>query len=397
MRLPVALVLLASPVLAADPPKPDKDGFVPLFNGKDLTGFMNLNCGPKTWTVKDGELITSGSPFGLLRTDKQYENFEAEFEWMHTNTKEVGNSGFFVWCDPLPQVGGPYTRGIEVQVLVNLTYKDKEGRTTASSHGDLFSVGGAKCKPDRPHPSGWERCLPSENRAKGGGEWNHYRVVAKDGRVTLAVNGQEVSGISDCTPRKGYLAFESEGAECHYRNIRIKELPTSNPKKEWIADVDPGYKPLFNHTDLTGWKTADVAWKVEGGNLKPTERAMIGSESKYARGELVFDWKAPAKLSGPVGANLGPAGVVFYEDGTAKVGIAAGVTAVGSERTEAKAVKAAQWNRVVLTFDGKTASATVNGVSVGKVETDKSPPATPVLFHATDGLELRNVYVREIK
>ena len=168
MRRLFALLLLACPLFAADPPKPDKDGFVPLFNGKDLSGFVNLNCGPKTWSVKDGGLITSGTPYGLLRTDKQYENFEAEFEWMHINTKEVGNSGFFVWCDPLPQVGGPYTRGIEVQVLVNYPKVD-----WATNQGDVFSVSGAKCKPDRPHPKGYERCLPSEDRCKGGGEWNH--------------------------------------------------------------------------------------------------------------------------------------------------------------------------------------------------------------------------------
>lgn len=352
MRLLLSLVLLASPLLAADPPKPDKDGFVPLFNGKDLTGFMNLNCGPKTWTVKDGELITSGTPYGLLRTDRQYENFEAEFEWMHTNTKEVGNSGFFVWCDPLPQVGGPYTRGIEVQVLVNLTYTNKEGKVTASSHGDLFSVSGAKCKPDRPHPSGSERCLPSENRAKGGGEWNHYRVVANAGRITLAVNGKEVSGISECSPRKGYLAFESEGAECHYRNIKIKELPTSNPKKEQVADVDEGWKPIFNHADLTGWKTEEGAWKVAGGVLKCSGKAALVLAAPPKQFELLFDWKGPEAVV--LKAEFGK-GVAFdWTAGTKKAG---------------------EWKRERTTF--------------------KTPQALSIL--AADKLELRNIYLREIK
>ncbi|MEO2090104.1 MAG: family 16 glycoside hydrolase [Gemmataceae bacterium] len=355
MRRLLAFVLLSSPLPAADPPKPDKDGFVPLFNGKDLTGFMNLNCGPKTWSVKGGELITSGTPYGLLRTDKQYENFEAEFEWMHVNTKEVGNSGFFVWCDPLPQVGGPYTRGIEVQVLVNLTYTNKEGKVTASSHGDLFSVSGAKCKPDRPHPSGSERCLPSENRAKGGGEWNHYRVVANDGRITLAVNGKEVSGISDCTPRKGYLAFESEGAECHYRNIKIKELPTSNPKPEQVAKVDEGFKPLFNHTDLTGWESTPGAWKVADGVLKCTGQGELRMAEKHAKFELIFDWKGPAECQ-----------VKEYSTPT---------TAAG---TTVKATKAGQWQRERTVVD-------FGAVAVSSA------------FVAADKLELRNIYLREIK
>src|SRR5262249_25356993 len=234
------LLILATAVPASADEK--DDGFVPLFNGRDLTGWVNVNCHPGTFFVKDGEIITTGHPTGYLRTAKQYENFVAEFDWMHVNTKEVGNSGFFVWCDPVPAVGTGYSRGIEVQVLVNLEYRDKKtGEITATSHGDLFSIWGARCKPDRPHPAGWERCLPSENRAKGGGEWNHYKVVANDGVIKLHVNGKEVSGVSQCNPRKGYLALESEGAECHFRNLKIKELPSTNPRPEECADVDKGF------------------------------------------------------------------------------------------------------------------------------------------------------------
>src|SRR6266436_3290909 len=149
-------------------------GLVPMFNGMDLTGWVNVNCAPGTFFVKDGQIITTGKPTGYLRTAKQYENFIADFEWMHVPNAPgaVGNSGFFVWADPIPAIGTGYTRGIEVQVLVNLEYKDKKtGAITATSHGDLFSIWGAKCVPDREHPLKWERCLPNENRAKGAGEW----------------------------------------------------------------------------------------------------------------------------------------------------------------------------------------------------------------------------------
>src|SRR5262245_11441005 len=243
------LAALAATLPAQDKPKPAAaadDGFKPLFNGKDLTGWGNVNCHPDTFFVKGDEIVTNGKPTGFLRTDRQYENFVLEMDWMHVNKTEVGNSGLFVWGDPIPAVGTPYTRGIEVQVLVNLEYRDKKtNAVTATSHGDLFSIWGAKCKPDRPHPAGWERCLPSENRAKGGGEWNHYRVEAKDGVIKLQVNGKEVSGVSECNPRKGYLALESEGAECKFRNIRIKELPSTNPKANEIAKVADGHKAVF--------------------------------------------------------------------------------------------------------------------------------------------------------
>ena len=268
------LVLLAgSAALAAEP---DKDGFVPMFNGKDLTGWQYVNTPKSTFYVKDGMIVTTGHPTGYLRTAKQYENFVAEFDWMHVPNKPgaVGNSGFFVWADPIPAVGTGYTRGIEVQVLVNLTYKNKKGEITATSQGDLFSIWGATCVPERPHPNGSARCLPSGNHCKGEREWNHYRVEANDGVIKLSVNGHYVSSVSKCNPRKGYLALESEGSECRFKNLKIKELPSTNPKASEVANVDTGFKALFNGVDLTGWTyttppglTTAKGWKAAGGTL----------------------------------------------------------------------------------------------------------------------------------
>ena len=197
LHLALLLILACLPATGFTGDKGEGKGFVPMWNGKDLTGWVNVNCAPETFFVKDDMIVTTGKPTGYLRTNKQYENFVAEFDWMHVPPKPgaVGNSGFFVWCDPIPAVGTGYTRGIEVQVLVNLTYKNKKGEITATSQGDLFSIHGATCVPDRPHPDGWARCLPSENHCKGEGEWNHYRVEANDGIIKLAVNGP--GGLSD--------------------------------------------------------------------------------------------------------------------------------------------------------------------------------------------------------
>src|SRR6185437_14890433 len=180
-----AFAVLASlpvrPAIAEEPKL--SDGFKPLFNGTSLAGWHNVNCAPSTFLVKDGQIVTTGTPTGFLRTDRQYENFELELDWMHVEKTKTANSGLFVWGDPLPAVGTPYTRGIEVQVLINYPKVD-----WATNHGDIFSIHGAKCKPDRPHPKGYERCLPSEERVKGGGEWNHYKVIANDGVIKLHVN-----------------------------------------------------------------------------------------------------------------------------------------------------------------------------------------------------------------
>src|SRR6185369_4820268 len=89
---------------------------------------------------------------------------------------------------------------------------------------------------------------------KPAGEWNHYHVVCSNGVIHLAVNGKVVSGGSESKPRKGYICLESEGSECHFRNLRIKELPSTNPSPGEIAPVAENFKSLYTGIDLSGWK-----------------------------------------------------------------------------------------------------------------------------------------------
>ena len=391
-------------------PSPPADGSTPLFNGKDLTGWRNVNCHPGTFFVKDGEIVTTGTPTGFLATEKQYENFELEMDWMHVEKVKMANSGLFVWGDPLPGVGTPYTRGIEVQVLIN--FKPDNG--WATSHGDIFSIHGAHCKPDRPHPMGLERCLPSEDRVKGGGEWNHYKVIANDGAIKLHVNGKEVSGVSQCTPRKGYLALESEGAECHFKNIRIKELPSTNPKPADVATVYEGHVSLFNGLDLKGWEAqtptgqpADMNWKAGGGSIKsPGEGALLATEGKFARYELVYDFKLPDESKGGNLVSLpGGASFQFNSKGWVSAGPGGGKmerwlddSKPGPEPLKAEFyTKPGSWNRVVVKFDGRELTTSFNGHELGGWSAIKQPPSGPIRFTPVKGLEVMNVFVRELK
>ena len=98
----------------------------------------------------------------------------------------------------------------------------------------LFGANGAVTIPDNPRGS---RSKSIENRCKGKGEWNVYDVVCVDGVIKLAVNGKFVNGISGSSVRKGYLCLESEGAEIHFRNIRILELPPGVITPEQTAPV----------------------------------------------------------------------------------------------------------------------------------------------------------------
>jgi hypothetical protein len=230
--LPFLVAVLCLGHLAAEEPKPDEEGFVPLFNGENLDGWVPINVKPETFSVKDGVIYCTGQPIGIMRTDRMYENFILELEWRHL--KPGGNAGLFVWSDGVIAPGTPFARSIEVQIL------DGHETENYTSHGDVFSIHGASFVPDRPHPNGWERSLPSEKRAKPSPHWNHYRVECNDGRISLAVNGKVVSGGHSARPRKGYICLESEGSPVEFRNLRIKELPSTNPRPEEVATPADG-------------------------------------------------------------------------------------------------------------------------------------------------------------
>lgn len=208
--------------------------FVDLFNGKDLAGWVNVNTAPDTWTVRDGLLVCSGHPIGVMRSAKQYENFVLHIEWMHMEAG--GNSGVFAWSSARPDPTNRLPDGVEVQMLElewpNLNKENGVTPPIAYVHGELFGVGGVKTTPDTPRG---DRSKSIENRCKGKGEWNTYDVVAVDGVIKLAVNGKFVNGISRSTQKKGYLCLESEGGEIHFRNIRILELPPGVTSPEQAA------------------------------------------------------------------------------------------------------------------------------------------------------------------
>jgi hypothetical protein len=269
---------------------------VPLFNGKDLTGWHNINCAPGTWTVRDGVIHSTGAPICELRTDRMYENFVLDVEWMHEKPK--GNAGVFIWSDALPARGQPFLRAVEVQVL--------DGRETANytSHGDIFPIHGATMTPDRPHPNGWPRSLPSEKRARPAGEWNHYRITVDRGRITLEVNGKAVSGGYDISPRKGYIALESEGSPAQFKNLRIRELPSAGdlPAAQ-VATADEGYRSLYTGVDLSGWKaTGPSIFKVADWQIAASGQGggtLVTADDKGPRvfpagADFFLDWRCGA-------------------------------------------------------------------------------------------------------
>lgn len=288
VRITLALAFSATLLVSvANAQQQDNEGFVPLLNGTDLTGWVEVNTAPTTWRFEDGMLICSGNPIGELRTERMYQNFILEVEWRHM--VPGGNAGIFLWADDITAKGQPFHRGIEVQVLEN-AYGNTQSHTT---HGDIFPIHGARMTPV--NGRGGDRAFPTEERSNPSPEWNHYRIECVDGNVTLAVNGKVVTRGEECSPSKGYICIESEGGTVHYRNMRIKELPDSEVDSSDVAIANRGYKCLYNGIDLEAFDVpAQAEWESRNWVLRCAANEVgregaIATKTQYTELGFVLD------------------------------------------------------------------------------------------------------------
>jgi hypothetical protein len=387
MRRLVTMVMAGAMSVGTTAQEP---GIVPLFDGTSLQGWVNINCAPDTFGVRDGVITVTGVPICEIRTERMYENFVLELEYQHL--QPLGNAGVFVWADALPARGQPFLRAIEVQVL------DGRNSETYTSHGDAFAIHGAVLTPDRPHPAGSMRSLPSERRAKGPGEWNHYRITANNGTLKLAVNGKEVSGGYDISPRKGYIALESEGAPVLFRNIRIRELPPSSTplRPEQVATAYEGHTALYDGKTFTGWTppAAEAAWwttndwTIAWDGKGQTLGQPLRSTSTYRDVEVIADWRWVDKDEPTVAAPA--ANVPPPPPAGARVSV---LTHSG-----AHVRPAGEWNRVVQRVVGNRLTMIVNGETVLEDAVRDDVPASGGIALVPQGrrVEFANVFVRTL-
>jgi hypothetical protein len=201
--------LLALSIYAADlHPAADATGFVPLFNGKDLTGWKTTG----NWLVEPDGSVSLHPREGekgwqrydaYLSTEKQYADFTLDLEFK-INAK--GNSGVFMRVGDMKE---PVKTGFEVQIL------DTYGLEKPGHH----DCGGIV------HGTG-----PSKNMVKPAGEWNRYTITVQGRSVKVVFNGEQVIDttleamkMAD-RPNAGHIAFQDEALRVWYRNVRIKEL-----------------------------------------------------------------------------------------------------------------------------------------------------------------------------
>jgi len=367
-----SLVLLLIFALAGSAPA--EDGFRPLFNGKDLTGWVVVNTAPSTWHFDEaGLLVCSGKPIGEIRTDRMYQNFVLELEWRHLVPK--GNAGVFIWADDITARGQPFHRGIEVQVLEN-SYGNTQSHTT---HGDIFPIHGATMTPVNGRGGG--RAFPVENRSNPSPEWNHYRIECRDGSISLAVNGKVVTRGEQCSPRKGYICLESEGGVVNYRNVRIQELPETPIAPEHVAIANRAYRCLYSGVDFSGWKTADGA---DPGTAGWTVNDWILSAGKGAAA-LLSDESFEGDLGFIVDVKLGK------DSGVPRISVRGALVEIDPAKLE----PVGKWNRIEGSWIGDQFSLQVNGKPLeGAVDLSGLSERGPIQLISAGPVDWANIYVR---
>ena len=433
----LAFVILSSFVLRPSSLRADEPGQpVDLFNGKDLSGWVNVNCAPDTWQVRDGLIVCSGTPRGFLRTERMYQNFVLELEWLHVKPK--GNSGVMVYADALPQVGAPYPRSVEVQVM-------------DGDHGSIFGIRGLTLTPlTNPRKSKGGRALPTEERCRPAGEWNRYVLTSRDGALDLEVNGKVVTRVKDCSQAKGYICLESEGSEAHFRNLRLTPLPGPEPPADKVAQADEGLRSLFDGVSFQGWRHPEEFsghWVAKDGVIACDGRVKVPkgqskdlwTEKDYTDFVLAADWRLPSKPEPRARPTFTPDGLFVRDDkgqvvrkeipdaGDSGIHLrgndryqvniwsqpmgSGDINALHKDASLPEEVRRAclpkkradapfgQWNRFVITLRGERVSVVLNGeLVIDRAELPQVPPRGPLgLQNHGDPVEFRNLFLKELE
>lgn len=401
-----SLVLFASTVAAQE-----AGAFRPLWNGRDLSEWVNVNGAPETWSVKEpGVIHCTGKPICALRTPRQYENFVFELEWRHL--KPGGNAGVFIWGSAIAARGQPFLRAIEVQVLDH-GYNAKGKNEWYTTHGDVFPIHGSSMQPFGRHNG--QRSFPAEERSKPSPEWNLYRIDCRDGVLRLSVNGKEVSGGQTCVWRKGYLALESEGSPVEFRKIQIMELPPSTTalRAEEVAPEDTGWQALYNGVDLRGWRASPGApeqapppgWQARDWKLgfKPAGEGGSGlawAAQRWTDVEIIADVLLPKLDEKDPEAAPALEGGLMLGGGVEGPSVFFGAPSPQGMALLTKAEDRGQWHRVRLRMTKDKLSVEVDGQAAGEAPgygRNAGQADWPLgLVHFGRGMEWANLYARPL-
>ncbi len=201
---------------------------VNLFNGKDLTGWhmdvpeMDKNANAKPpFIVRDGLLVSLGTPGGHLITDERYKNYKLTVEYRFAG--EPGNCGVLVHASTPRALYGMFPKSIEVQMMHEnagdfwCIVEDIEVPDMVSRRGPKENWGITEGK---------ERRIKNltDNSEKPLGEWNTMVVECKLDSVKVWVNDDLVNVGYNCTAQEGRIALQAEGSEVEFRKVTLTPI-----------------------------------------------------------------------------------------------------------------------------------------------------------------------------
>ena len=217
----VSLSLACLAALSADETRPNDEGFVPLFDGKTLDGWVGAK---EAYKVEDGSIVCVPGTAGNLLTEKEYSDFVVRFEF---KLSAGANNGLGVRC-PMQAKGNLHLDGIELQILDNTAEKHKELKPY-QYHGSVYGIQPAKREFLKPL-----------------GEWNTQEVTVQARKIKVVLNGETITDcdLDEATKRgtmdgaehpglkrtTGHIGFLGHGDRVEFRNIRIKNLTKSAAK-----------------------------------------------------------------------------------------------------------------------------------------------------------------------
>ena len=281
---------------------PYDNGFVSLFNGRDLTGWKALVGNPISrskmtepelqqqqlhanekakgdWIVKDGLLVFTGHGENLA-TSAQYSDFELYVDWKIT---AQGDAGIYLRGTPQVQIWDTSRRDVGAQV----------------GSGGLYNNQKNASKP----------LVVADNKLD---EWNTFHIVMKGEKVTVYLNGLLVT---DNTILENYwdktlpifpkeqIELQAHGTYVAYRNIYLKGLNTETVYFLSDAEKKEGFSILFDGTNLDQWVGDTSGYQLEEGNIVVHPEGH-GAGNLYTKDEFAdFEYRFEFQLT--PGANNG--------------------------------------------------------------------------------------------
>jgi hypothetical protein len=199
-----------------------------LFNGQNLTGWhadvpeRDKNPAARNpFVVRDGMLVSLGTPGGHLITDAEYQNYRLEVEYRFPG--KPGNCGVLVHASKPRALYGMFPQSIEVQmqsgaagdfwcIVEDITVPDMEQRRGPKANWGITEGKARQIK------------NLSDGSEEPPGQWNTMVIECVGDEVKVWVNGDLVNHGSKCTATKGQIALQAEGSEVEFRKIELTPI-----------------------------------------------------------------------------------------------------------------------------------------------------------------------------